>query len=94
MYDNDMHSALDIAALENKEDIVTMLDAARNEQTRKNPKVVQKLKENAVKDAERNRRNYERYFRINTRLLVITLTVEMFGQIDLCIEHGNRLIQS
>lgn len=58
--DNDMHTALDIAALENKEDIVKVLDAAQNEQYRKNPKVVQRLKEIAVKEAEKNRKNYEK----------------------------------
>lgn len=58
--DNDMHTPLDIAALENREDLVKLLDAAQNEQMRKNPKVVQKLKEKALKDAENNLKHYER----------------------------------
>lgn len=61
MIDNDMHTAQDVAALEDKEDIVKMLDAAQNEQRRKHPKVIQKLKEKAVKDAETNLKHYERY---------------------------------
>ncbi|XP_045214740.1 ankyrin repeat and SAM domain-containing protein 4B-like [Mercenaria mercenaria] len=58
--DNDMHTALDIAALENREDIVKLLDAAQNEQIRKNPKVIQKLKEKAMRDADNNLKQYER----------------------------------
>lgn len=58
--DNDMHTALDLAALENREDIVKLLDAAQNEQLRKNPKVILKLKEKAVRDAEQNLKQYER----------------------------------
>lgn len=60
MLDNDTHTALDLAALENREDIVKLLDQAQTEQTLKNPKVVQKLKEKAMRDAEANRKTYER----------------------------------
>ncbi|KAL4240419.1 ankyrin repeat [Mactra antiquata] len=60
LMDNDMHTALEIAGLENREEIVKLLDAAQTEQLRKNPKVVQKLKESAMRDAERNLKYYER----------------------------------
>lgn len=58
--DNELHTALDIAALENREDIVKLLDAAQNEQVRKNPKVIQKLKEKAMKDSDNNLKQYQR----------------------------------
>ncbi|KAH3873356.1 ankyrin repeat and SAM domain-containing protein 4B-like [Dreissena polymorpha] len=58
--DNDYHTAMDLAAMENREDIVKILDMAQTEQLRKSPKVVQGLKEKAVKDAEKNRNVYEK----------------------------------
>jgi len=58
--DNDMHSPLDVAALENFEDIVKFLDEAQTMQQRKNPKFVQQQKEKAMREAERNLKNYEK----------------------------------
>lgn len=52
--DNDFHTALNAAALENRTEIVKILDMAQNEQELKNPKVVRQLKEKAMKDAEKN----------------------------------------
>ena len=58
--DNEFKTALDTAALENRQDIVNILDMAQGEQVRKNPKVVQSLKEKALKDAEKNIQLFER----------------------------------
>ena len=57
--DNDLHMALDIAALENREDIVKYLDDAQSMQMRKSPKIASELKEKAIKAAEKNAKHYE-----------------------------------
>ena len=58
--DNDEHSALDIAGLNNRVDIIKFLDNARIQQQQKNPKLVMKLREEAQRTCERNRKRYER----------------------------------
>lgn len=58
--DNDFHTALNVAAIENRTEIVKILDMAQNEQENKNPKVVRSLKEKALKDAEKNIAHYEK----------------------------------
>ncbi|XP_041363902.1 Usher syndrome type-1G protein homolog [Gigantopelta aegis] len=58
--DNDEHSALDIAGLNNRVDIIKFLDNARIQQQQKNPKLVMKLREDAQRVCERNRKRYER----------------------------------
>lgn len=60
MLDNDQHTCLDIAALENREDIVKFLDDAQSMQHRKNPKIVQQLKEKALRESEKNAKLYEK----------------------------------
>ena len=57
--DNELHMALDIAALENREDIVKFLDDAQSMQMRKSPKIAQELKEKAIRTAEKNAKHYE-----------------------------------
>ena len=59
LLDNDYHLAMDIAALENREDIVKLLDDAQSAQLRKSPKITQELKEKAMKLADRNAKHYE-----------------------------------
>ena len=56
--DNEHQTPLDIAALQNREDIVKFLDETQNVQLHKSPKVVQALKEKAMKEADRNAKYY------------------------------------
>ncbi|WAQ96677.1 USH1G-like protein [Mya arenaria] len=58
--DNEYHTAMDLAALENRENIVSVLDMTQGEQMKKNPKMVQQLKEKALKEAERNIQYFEK----------------------------------
>lgn len=58
--DNDYHSPLDLASLHEKTEVMQYLDGVHAEQQRKNPKHVARLKEEAVKNAERNIKRYER----------------------------------
>ncbi|KAL3876820.1 hypothetical protein ACJMK2_034613 [Sinanodonta woodiana] len=58
--DNELHTALELAVIHNREDIARFLDNAQAMQQSKNPKVVQSLKEKALKDADRNAKNYEK----------------------------------
>ena len=50
---------MEIAALGDKNDIVALLDEVHSRQQRKNPKVVQQLKERATKTADQNVKRYE-----------------------------------
>ena len=59
LLDNDYHLAMDIAALEDREDIVKFLDEAQSAQMRKSPKITQELKEKAMRLAEKNAKHYE-----------------------------------
>jgi len=52
--DNDFHTSLDIANINDKKEIVQFLDMTHSKQETRNPKVVQGLKEKAVRDAEYN----------------------------------------
>lgn len=58
--DNDSHSALDIAMLNDKVEIISFLDDAQSKQKQKNPKMVQHLREKATKEAEQNIKRMER----------------------------------
>ncbi|ESO84029.1 hypothetical protein LOTGIDRAFT_210994 [Lottia gigantea] len=58
--DNEQHTALDLAELVDKQDIVKILDTAIDKQNTKNPKKVSKLKEEAIRCSDRNRKLYER----------------------------------
>ena len=58
--DNDFNTAMKVAAVENRTEIMKMLDLAQTEQEDKNPKVVRQLKEKAMKDAEKNNSLYEK----------------------------------
>lgn len=58
--DNDFHTALDIANLNDKREIAMLLDMTHSKQEMKNPKVVQGLKEKAVTEAENNVKRYEK----------------------------------
>ena len=59
LLDNDYHLAMDIAALENREDIIKFLDEAQSAQMRKSPKITQELKEKAMRLSEKNAKHYE-----------------------------------
>ena len=58
--DNDHHSALDLASLYERVEVVQFLDTVYAQQQAKNPKHVARLKEEALKQAERNVRRYEK----------------------------------
>lgn len=58
--DNDLNTAMAVAAVENRTEIVKILDMAQSDQELKNPKVVRQLKEKAMKDAEKNALMYEK----------------------------------
>lgn len=58
--DNDFHSALDWAALYEKTEVVNFLDGVISQQEIKNPKYVARMKEEAIRLAQRNRKRYEK----------------------------------
>lgn len=58
--DNDSHTAKDIAAMKQHEDILKFLDDAITKQSNLNKKHVQKLKEKSIKDAEKRIKIYNK----------------------------------
>ncbi|KAL8573606.1 hypothetical protein ACOMHN_007159 [Nucella lapillus] len=58
--DNDHHSALDLASLHDRNEIVQYLDQVYSQQQTKNPKHASRLREEAVRHAERNLRRYHK----------------------------------
>lgn len=58
--DNKHHSPLDVANLKGHTDCIKILDEAANKQTSLNPKRVAKLKEQALKDAEKKIKECEK----------------------------------
>ncbi|KAK0056481.1 Usher syndrome type-1G protein [Biomphalaria pfeifferi] len=58
--DNDLHSALDIASMHNRPEIVRFLDIELARRQSKNPRQVAKLKEEALRTAESNIKKYEK----------------------------------
>lgn len=58
--DNDHHTALDLAAENSKSDVVQFLDGEADQQLKKNPKHVARLREKAVRQAEENIKRYEK----------------------------------
>lgn len=58
--DNDQHTALDLSLLHNKDEISRYLDGVQALQQTKNRKTVEKLKERAIVDTERNIKRYEK----------------------------------
>lgn len=59
--DNDGHSAMDVASLYERQELMTFLDDAYFKQKNLNPKVVGTLREKSVKKMENNIKRYERY---------------------------------
>jgi len=58
--DIDMHSAKDLAAINNREDILKYLDAAGAQQEASNPKGVKASQEKAKKEAEKRVKNFQK----------------------------------
>ncbi len=59
--DNDFHTAKDVAAINHREDIIQFLDQVIAKQSALNTKVVKKIKEKAVLDAEKRIKAYQKY---------------------------------
>jgi hypothetical protein len=59
--DNDFHTAKDVAAINHREDIIQFLDQVIAKQSALNTKVVKKIKEKAVLDAEKRVKTYQKY---------------------------------
>ena len=55
-----MHSAKDLAAINNREDILKYLDAAGAQQESANPKLVKSNQEKAKKEAEKRVKNFQK----------------------------------
>lgn len=58
--DNDQHTPLDLSLLHNKDEISRYLDGVQALQQTKNRKTVEKLKERAIGETERNIKRYEK----------------------------------
>lgn len=58
--DNEHHTALEAAALTDREEIIKFLDSSATEQELKHKKVVEKRKIKALEDAEKNIKRYNR----------------------------------
>jgi len=58
--DIDLHSAKDLAAINNREDILKYLDAAGAQQESANPKLVKSNQEKAKKEAEKRVKNFQK----------------------------------
>ncbi|XP_056392227.1 ankyrin repeat and SAM domain-containing protein 4B [Hyla sarda] len=58
--DNQFRSPLDVAIMKDRKECVNILDAAASKQTSLNPKKVARLKEQAMKDAERKLKECEK----------------------------------
>lgn len=61
--DNDYHTAKDVAAINHREDIIQFLDQVIAKQSALNTKVVQKMKEKAVLDAEKRIKAYQKFLK-------------------------------
>jgi len=58
--DIDLHSAKDLAAINNREDILKYLDATGAQQEATNPKLAKSLQEKAKKEAEKRVKNFQK----------------------------------
>ncbi|XP_035224954.1 ankyrin repeat and SAM domain-containing protein 4B-like [Stegodyphus dumicola] len=58
--DNDFHTAKDVAVLNHKNDVLRLLDQAQSKHALVNKKLVQRLKEKSVYDAEKRIKNYKK----------------------------------
>ncbi|KAG8188284.1 hypothetical protein JTE90_012117 [Oedothorax gibbosus] len=58
--DNDFHSAKDVAVLNRRDDCLRLLDHAQSKHALVNKKLVQRLKEKSVYDAEKRVKNYRK----------------------------------
>ncbi|XP_064478891.1 pre-mRNA splicing regulator USH1G-like [Ornithodoros turicata] len=61
--DNDFHTAKDIASLNQREELLRFLDQAISKQSALNKKLVQRLKEKALRDAEKRQKSYQKLTR-------------------------------
>ncbi|KAK8735304.1 hypothetical protein OTU49_005611 [Cherax quadricarinatus] len=58
--DNDLHTAKELAAMNNREDILRYLDTVSAKQTTTDPKQVKKLQDRALKDAEKRQKEFDK----------------------------------
>lgn len=61
--DNDFHTAKDIASLNQREEVLRFLDQAISKQSALNKKLVQRLKEKSLRDAEKRQKSYQKLTR-------------------------------
>lgn len=58
--DNDLHTAKDMAAMNNRDDILRYLDTIYAKETMSDPKQAKKVQEKAQKDAEKRRKDFDK----------------------------------
>ncbi|XP_076333942.1 SAM_USH1G_HARP domain-containing protein Sans isoform X1 [Tachypleus tridentatus] len=58
--DNDFHTAKDIAAINQRNEILKFLDQVLSRQSMENPKTTQKMKEKAVRDTEKRVKHFQK----------------------------------
>lgn len=61
--DNDFHTATDVASLNQRDEVLRFLDQAVSKQSALNKKLVMRLKEKALREAEKRRKGYQKLTR-------------------------------
>ncbi|EEC06331.1 harmonin-interacting ankyrin-repeat containing protein (harp), putative, partial [Ixodes scapularis] len=61
--DNDFHTASDVASLNQRDEVLRFLDQAISKQSALNKKLVQRMKEKALREADKRRKGYQKLTR-------------------------------
>lgn len=92
--DNDFHTATDVASINQREEVLRFLDQAVSKQSALNKKLVQRLKEKALRDAEKRRKGYQKLTRKAAKKAerddkMLEKQRKRMAQVELLVEANN-----
>ncbi|XP_037287418.2 pre-mRNA splicing regulator USH1G [Rhipicephalus microplus] len=92
--DNDFHTATDVASINQREEVLRFLDQAVSKQSALNKKLVQRLKEKALRDADKRRKGYQKLTRKAAKKAerddkMLEKQRKRMAQVELLVEANN-----
>lgn len=92
--DNDFHTATDVASINQREEVLRFLDQAVSKQSALNKKLVQRLKEKSLRDADKRRKGYQKLTRKAAKKAerddkMLEKQRKRMAQVELLVEANN-----
>lgn len=97
--DNDFHTASDVASLNQRDEVLRFLDQAISKQSALNKKLVQRMKEKALREADKRRKGYQKLTRKAAKKAerddkMLEKQRKRMAQVELLVEANSGTVSS